>query len=180
MGLFAALMGQNQQQPQGYTYPGAGSPPPMNTQITPGGGVPQLPQAPSPGAQAGGMRPMMPPQQGAMPAGASGTPQNGSGMFQGLANNPMLMMALRQQMGGGGGGNGGMPSPGQTGPAQTGGSPMPGGGAFPAMPGAQGGAPGGAVPTLADASANAAGGGQQTWLQQLLARLQGGGGGAPQ
>jgi len=180
MGLFAALMGQNQQ-PQGYTYPGSGSPPMPNTQIAPQGGVPVLPTPPSPGANAGAKaQPMMMPQS--MPAGASATPQNGASMFSGLANNPMLMAALQQRMSGNSGGQSGQPlfpnagqsqSSAQPQATQTGNGVI---GPYPQVVPSQyqmgpftqaqtGSQP---LPTPGNPATN-------SWLQQMIARMQGGG-----
>ena len=163
------LMGNQQQQPYGYTYPGAGSPP--NTQIAPQGGVPQLPPPPSPGANAGAnAHPMM--GQPPMPAGASGTPQSGSGMFQGLASNPMLMAAFASmpKMGGAGAAAPAAAAGTQTGNGAMG--PYPQVVANPALMGpfSQAQTGGGQMPGAINP--------QNTWLQSLLARLQGGG--APQ
>jgi hypothetical protein len=173
------LMGNQQQQPYGYTYPGAGSPP--NTQIAPSGGVPTLPTPPSPGANAGAnAHPMMQPPP--MPAGASGTPQNGSGMFQGLANNPMLMASMAHYMGGGAGVNApaAPAAPAAAAATQTGNGAM---GPYPQTvaspyqmgPFTQAQTGGGQLPGAVNPQVNP----QNSWLQQLMARLQGGGG-APQ
>jgi hypothetical protein len=109
MGLFASLMG-NQQQP-GMTYPGAGMP---NTQIAPGA-MPNIPGAPqigiAPPAQGQPQnRPMNTPQPNFNGSGATATPTSAvsstaggaqNGMFQGMAQNPMLMMALLKSRGSG-------------------------------------------------------------------------------
>lgn len=116
MGLFASLMG-NQQQP-GATYPGSGSPAQMpNTQISPlqmpspgqmPGNIPGAPQIGiQPPAQGNGPRPTMQqlpnsaPQANQTPAGIVSTTAQGaqSGYTQ---NQPMLMAALAHHLNGGG------------------------------------------------------------------------------
>lgn len=172
MGLYATLLGNRNQQPYGTTYPGAGTPP--DTQIAPG--APQI--AIQPPAPQGAIRPPMMGGAPSMPAGASTTPQNGSGMFSGLANNPMLMMALAKQMGGAN------PASVASGAAGVG-----AGGQFGGMSGAdantlrsqlQGGAPGTEMisPDMAQFVQNggagiAPGGVNPSWLSQLMARFQG-------
>lgn len=112
MGLFASLLGQQNQQQPGMTYPGAGVPAMPNTQIAPqmppNGGAPQLPQMqPQGGATPGAMQhPPMAPVPGTttgMPAGATATPGSATGMFASLASNPLLMQALAKSQGQGGG-----------------------------------------------------------------------------
>lgn len=116
MGLFASLMG-NQQQP-GATYPGSGSPAQMpNTQISPlqmpspgqmPGNIPGAPQIGiQPPAQGNGPRPTMQqlpnsaPQANQTPASIVSTTAQGaqSGYTQ---NQPMLMAALAHHLNGGG------------------------------------------------------------------------------
>lgn len=136
----------------------------------PGGGSPQLPQFG--GGQMNTSTPQMP--QGQMPPDASSTPQGGG--LSGIMQNPQLMALLAQHMNGGQPGSGAGVAAGAAGigaQGQSGG--MSGADANTMRSQLQGGAPNTEMISPQFMQRIQGGAQQPNFMQQLMARLQGGG-----